>query len=331
MKIIFRISGLIVLLLLILILFSCKKDKPVLPTITTTSVTEISFTSAISGGNVTNDGGAPIDTAGVCWSTSVNPTIDCMRTVQDSGLVSFTSHITHLGPKLLYYLRAYATNSSGTGYGDQISFTTSGTVTDGDDNIYNIITIGSHTWITENLKTTKYNDSTPIALGIGNKISTPAYQWYNNNETTYKNTYGALYNWWAVNTGKLCPVGWHVPSEQDLTDLINRVGGEAGAGGLKETGTTHWLSPNYGATNEIGFTALPGGYDGGGIGMRGSWWSTKVYPGYGNPFHGIYQEPLVVVFSMYYNDEVVHRDAISMWHGFSVRCLLDYYIVFNKR
>jgi uncharacterized protein (TIGR02145 family) len=140
---------------------------------------------------------------------------------------------------------------------------TPGTVADIDGNIYHTVTIGTQTWMVENLKTTKYNDGTDIPNVTNSTwpdLTTPAYCWYLNDAATYKATYGALYNWYAVNTGKLCPAGWHVPTDAEWTTLTNYLGGENVAGGkLKETGTSHWQDPNVGATNIVGFTALPGG------------------------------------------------------------------------
>lgn len=156
-----------------------------------------------------------------------------------------------------------------------------------DGNIYKTVTIGSQIWMAENLKTTKYNDGEAIPNVTDNTtweaLAAGAYCWYDNNEATYKATYGALYNWYAVNTGKLCPTGWHVPSDSELTTLITYLGGESVAGGkLKEVGTTHWHTPNTGTTNSSGFTALPGyGRNGDGefcdIGSYGHWWSSTEY------------------------------------------------------
>lgn len=159
-----------------------------------------------------------------------------------------------------------------------------GTITDIDGNVYNVVTIGSQTWMKENLKTSRFNDGTTINLvsdGLAwARTSTPGYCWYYNNIVN-KDIYGAMYNWYSVGTKKLCPVGWHVPDNNDWTTLINFLGGESIAGGkLKETGTNHWTSPNDGATNESLFTGLPGGYrsykDGVffSIGDNCSWWSS---------------------------------------------------------
>jgi len=139
------------------------------------------------------------------------------------------------------------------------------TVKDIDGNIYHTVVIGTQTWMVENLKTTHYNDGTAIPLVTGNAdwsdLITPAYCWYNNDATTYKDKYGALYNWFAVETGKLAPIGWHVPTDAEWTTLTTYLGGEEEAGGkLKEAGTLNWHTPNTGATNSTGFSALPGGW-----------------------------------------------------------------------
>jgi uncharacterized protein (TIGR02145 family) len=143
---------------------------------------------------------------------------------------------------------------------------------DVDSNYYPVVTIGTQTWMAANLETTQYSDGTAIPLVTDNSVwadweslTAPAYCWYDNNPETYKNLYGALYNWYTVDTlsngGKnVCPAGWHMPTDDEWTTLIDYLGGVNVAGGkLKETGTDHWNSPNTGATNEIGFTALAGG------------------------------------------------------------------------
>lgn len=152
---------------------------------------------------------------------------------------------------------------------------------------YKTITIGQQTWMAQNLKTTRLNDGTELSNITSNEqwgtILSPAFCWYNNDENTYKDTYGALYNWYAVNTGKLCPSGWHVPTQAEWKKLTIYLGGEQNAGRkLREIGTTHWMKPNNGATNVSGFTALPGGgrtntgnYDA--VGGSAIWWSSDEY------------------------------------------------------
>ena len=141
----------------------------------------------------------------------------------------------------------------------------------------------------ENLKTTTYSDGTPIplipTLSAWNGLQTPGCCFYDNNESAYKNDYGALYNWFAIN-GKsngyknVCPSGWRVPNDSDWTILITFLGGVNVAGGkMKEAGITHWKSPNTGATDEYGFKALPGGQPVPplsfiNMGYVGKWWSS---------------------------------------------------------
>jgi uncharacterized protein (TIGR02145 family) len=194
--------------------------------------------------------------------------------------------------------------------------------TDGEFNYYPVVKIGTQTWMASNLKTTKYNDlSTAIPLVTDNAVwgslTTPAYCWYNNDATTFKVTYGALYNWYAVNTGNICPSGWHVPSDAEFTTLTTFIDGNAG-GKLKETSTVHWTSPNTGATNEYGFTALPGGDRGGtnwgfqNLGNRGSWYSSTA--------EGTYNALGRVLEYNYGNVATLHAGKSV---GSSVRCIRD--------
>ena len=107
-----------------------------------------------------------------------------------------------------------------------------------------------------------YNDNSNIPLVSDNSewtnLLTPGYCWYNNNEDANKTVYGALYNWYTVNTGKLCPIGWHVPIKEEWMKLLTFINDNGGK--LKEVGMAHWHFPNVGATNSSGFTALPGGF-----------------------------------------------------------------------
>jgi uncharacterized protein (TIGR02145 family)/uncharacterized repeat protein (TIGR02543 family) len=136
-------------------------------------------------------------------------------------------------------------------------------IKDQDGNVYTEVTIGTQVWMVQNLKTTKYNDGSAIPLVSDSAtwagLTTPGYCWYGN-DVGNKATYGALYNWYTVNTGKLAPVGWHVPTDAEWTTLATFIGGVWPGGKLKEAGLAHWADPNEGATNEFGFTALPGGY-----------------------------------------------------------------------
>ncbi len=197
------------------------------------------------------------------------------------------------------------------------------TITDIDGNVYNIVTIGIQVWFKENLKTTKYNDGTPIDLVTDNtewhKLDTAGYCWYNNDQATYGNTYGALYNWYTAEPGNLCPSGWHVPTDAEWTTLVDYLGGSSVAGGkMKETGTTHWKDPNEDADNESRFTALPGGSRSNVYGnfhdleIDGSWWSQ---PKLGDT------SPRTLYTS--FNNSGVSRGTSFKDSGHSVRCIKD--------
>jgi len=317
----------------------CVKDgspAAMLPTITTSEISNITPISAISGGDVTSDGGASITESGICWSTSESPTTEDSKELAGS-YPGFVCNLYNLDANTMYYVRAYAINSAGTAYGNQVSFKTLpdfdpiifnpdktyGTVTDIDGNIYQTIQIGSQLWMAENLKTTKYNDNTDVPIVTDQAawagLSTPGFCWFNNKESTFKNKFGALYNWYTVNTGKLCPAGWHVPTDPEWTILTDYLGGEAVAGGkMKEIGTTHWFTPNNYANNESGFSGLPGG-------MRtdiyftnftngGYWWSSTLDE---------YHEGVSFGRVLYYSLENIERSYPLRVGGLSVRCIKD--------
>jgi uncharacterized protein (TIGR02145 family) len=276
-----------------LVLFAgCDKDEtdPVkIPVLTTTAVTEISINSAKSGGKITLDGGSTITTAGICWSTEPVPTINNSKSTDALNSGEFVSSLTGLNPGVTYYVRAYATNGAGTGYGNEVSFTTfeeTFPVSDFDGNIYNTVRIGNQVWMAENLKSVNYADGKPIS-GVY------AY----NDDDAKVSVYGRLYTWDAVMNGAAsnnnvpsgvqgaCPNGYHVPSIAEWNVMLSELGGESVAGGkLKATGTVengngYWFAPNAGATNSSGFSALPGGWREEDdsyqvLGYTGFWWSS---------------------------------------------------------
>jgi uncharacterized protein (TIGR02145 family) len=196
------------------------------------------------------------------------------------------------------------------------------TVVDIDGNVYHIVAIGTQDWLVENLKVTHYRNGDAIPNvtidTLWEKLTTGAYCDYNNTPGNSA-TYGRLYNWYAVNDNrKIAPTGWHVPTDAEWTILTTFLGGEAVAGAkLKETGTTHWQDPNSGATNENGFTGLPGGsrhFDGlfDYIGFGGVWWSSTSEND--NDSWTRYLD---------YGNIDVYRDLNLKRHGASVRCVRD--------
>jgi len=282
-------------ILSIFLLYSCKKDKGSPPVLTTSDVTSITISTAISGGTVTDDP-TSILSKGICYSTEQNPTTVDNKSIDNSINSSFLDAITGLTSNTTYYVRAFATNSTGTGYGNEVKFTTltdytgqTGTVSDVDGNTYPTIGIGSQIWMAKNLVTAKFQDGTPIPLVTSNTIwasVAPAFCYYNNSLAN-RTIYGGLYNFYAIDAGyngnkNICPAGWHVPSDMEFITLIRYLGEIPAAQKLKESGTSHWLEQNSG-TNISGFTALPGGvryYSNGAfdeIGYDALFWSSTSY------------------------------------------------------
>ena len=196
------------------------------------------------------------------------------------------------------------------------------TVTDIDCNVYHTVTIGTQVWMVENLNVTHYRNGDPIPNITYNTAwlndTTGAYSNYNN-DVNYSISYGRLYNWYAVaNNRKIAPAGWHVPTDAEWTVLTDSLGGDSIAGGkMKEAGTAHWLSPNTGATNSSGFTALPGGgrdYNGGFYYLtHGAYfWSSTEYSSPNAWYRGLG-----------YGNESVGRYYDIKTDGFSVRCAHD--------
>jgi uncharacterized protein (TIGR02145 family) len=413
---------LIGLIFLSLYFYSCKEDpKP--PSLATKDITEITGITAISGGTILDDGGGPIIDNGVCWSTTIDqPTIDENKTMENIS-VTYVSTLTQLSPNTTYYVRAYATNTGGTGYGNSISFTTMGdeptvmgssvinlgvntatlscsinpnfvnttvnfewgtttsygytaavsqnpltggnpvnvsvdltgleseitynfrikatndlgtiysdnlsfktfAAVDGDGNGYYSVTIGTQTWLIENLKTTKYNDGTNIPNVTDSiawkALTTGAYCNYRNKtDPSFIATYGRLYNWYAVNSGKLAPAGWHIPTHNEWNALVTFLGGQDVAGGkMKEAGIIHWQTPNIGATNESGFSALPSGYRGPiityeyqSLGKHVAFWESTIYTG--TQAYGLV---------LRYNEITSETYIFNKAYGFPVRLIKD--------
>jgi len=301
----FSLFPLLIMGVFLVVASSCKKDENV-PVLSTLAVTGITTTTATSGGNITDDGGATVTVRGVCWSTSENPTIDDSKTEDGTGAGSFTSNITDLELNTTYYLRAYATNSAGTGYGSAISFRTQDIFNDPrDGKVYQTVVIGNQVWMAKNLA---------YAPSSGN-------YWAYDNDDANVETYGYLYDWETAMD--VCPTGWHLPSDEEWTELIEYLGGAENAGGkLKATGTIEagtglWFADNNGATNETGFTALPGGnrYSTGTfdfLNKYGRWWSATE----NNTNYARFRR------MSSYNSNVDKAGSIKEG-GLSVRCIKD--------
>jgi uncharacterized protein (TIGR02145 family) len=291
-----------------------------IPDIYTSGVSLLTPSSATSGGNISSGCGAVVTARGVCWSKASAPTIVDNHTSEGSGTGSFSSKIDGLSFGTVYYVRAYATTNLGTIYGNELSFITF--VADISGNVYKTTAIGTQIWMAENLKTTKLNDGTNIPLVADStawsNLLTLGYCWYNNDEAG-NIIYGPLYNWSTVNTGKLCPSGWHVPDNNELTILTDYLGGiSVGGGKLKETGTIHWVTPNTAATDDFNFKGLPGGSRGatgayGNIGKYSYWWVNTAHP-----FDPDYAWGYVL---SYISAEIIRANYYYKKDGFSVRCV----------
>jgi len=314
--------------------FLFKKEVK-LPTLVTVAVSEISENTATSGGNITADGGAEILSRGVVWNTTQNPAYEnnLGHTSDGPGTGEFISTISGLTSNTTYYVRAYATNSQGTAYGQQESFTTAQAATQGcidaDGNVYATVDIGGQIWMAENLRTTKYNDGSAIPTGhditAWAALTTGAYAVYPhsvldglNSPSDVMAVYGALYNWYAVDTRKLCPSGWRVPHDVDWQMLTDFLGGMSVAGGkMKEAGLAHWIGPNNEATNESGFTALAAGrlaYNSGFdlIGRNAFFW-----------FSIQLTESEALQYGLQYLHGQVTESSSHKAFGYSVRCVED--------
>lgn len=341
------------------------------PSLSTAAITIFTETSAIVYTNIEGTGNEQVTETGICYGTAIDPLIsDNHVAVETSGSGVFTCNLTNLTPGTKYFIRAYVSgyltkdyNGEVTVYGNNVTFTTResktpslspviynpdlnpdlswGSVSDIDGNIYRTVQIGNQTWMAENLKTTRYNDGSLIPNITEDAdwiaLETGACRIYNNN-FSYKNKYGALYNWYAVKTGKLCPMDWHVPSDEEWKQLEMTLGmskdqadgywsikdvdhefyGIMGRGTDQGTqmrtasGWNIWEGRYGNGTNISGFSGLPGGdtdwYGKFEIeGQCGSWWSSTGAIGR----------------ALGSGDPGVIRAVYYAHTGFSVRCLKD--------
>ena len=322
------------------------------PIVTTGTVSDIAAFSASCGGTVVDDGGAAVTARGVCWSTSQNPTVSNSHTTDGTGVGAFTSSISGLAASTTYYVRAYATNSAGTAYGSQVTFTTLTSVPDGqscpgmptvsdyDGNVYNTVKIGTQCWMKENLKTTHYANGASIELGSSLSDATP-YRYYPSGNSMNVANYGYLYNWAAVMNGSasstanpsgvqgICPTGWHVPSNAEwtqLTDYVSSVGdywcgndstfiAKALASATLWNSYTGDCSVGYdmSSNNETGFSAVP----------SGTFTGTPSGYGLSTYFWSSTESNNTSVWGrhLYYQNVNVGASVSNKALGFSVRCI----------
>ncbi len=327
----------------------CVKDYP--PQVTTIEPNNISDSEATSGGEVTDEANYPVTEKGIVWSISPNPTITNNDgiTVDGSGMGAFSSQLTNLYPNTQYYVRAYATNIETTSYGDEFTLTTEdfafptdflnpsftyNTISDIEGNVYHTLVIGSQEWMIDNLRTATFANGDPIPEIPDNLnwINATNAAWCSySNDTSYQAPFGKLYNWYAtVDSRNICPTNWHVPTDDEWNILIHYfepwVPGDATGqqslslgGELKSIGTTYFNSPNTGATNSIGFSALPGGFRGNGglfeeINIVGWWWTLTEDIDYPNSSY--YR-------SVNYSNAYLYRNSTFKREGLSVRCVRD--------
>jgi uncharacterized protein (TIGR02145 family) len=316
-----------------------KTNPQILPTLSTTVAFLITSTTAKCGGHITDDGGSTINIHGVCWNTSPHPEITNYFSTEGAETETYLCSMTGLTPNTTYYVRAFATNSVGTMYGNEISFSTKKetdiVLSDIDGNTYATVQIGTQTWMAENLKTTRYRNGDLIGTTSSDIRSenTPKYQWAYNGNVENVNTYGRLYTWYSVtDTRNVCPVGSHIPTNDEWTILIdyliNNGYGYLGSGDdiaksfaaswgwtinsvEGNTGTNQWNN------NSSGFTALPAGcraIDGSfaALGFDATWWSSTTMSAKQSGYCGL---P--------YNSSTIGVSSCDNVFGNSVRCIQE--------
>jgi uncharacterized protein (TIGR02145 family) len=318
---------------LCVMLSNCKKSNDVL-TLTSSTATYIGQRWALLNGTVMAANQTAIATFEYDTSTAYSYSMAASPdTITGTTLTLVSAAITGLKKNTTYHFRLKVTTPADTYYGTDLTFTTTnpgtskisfnpslsyGTLTDIDNNVYRTIQIGSQVWMAENLKTSKYNDGISIPYvpksGSWSLLTTPGYCWYNTDSVAY----GALYNWYAVNTGNLCPTGWHVPSDPEWYTLTNFLADSGNVAiPLREEADEHWAYSNIDATNSTGFSALAGGYvnvtgTSNNIKNYGYWWTSTP-------------NMTVDAFSrdIYYCFTTLDRTSSLKRCGFSVRCVKD--------
>lgn len=303
-------------------------------TVNTLEATSKRYKSMVLSGEISENGGNEVTESGFYYGTSPNSASSGTRVPVESETASFNSTLSDLIPGSTYYYTAFAVNGAGESTGEEMSYklpeVEEGTLNDPrDQKVYSTVKIGEQVWMSENLKATVFNDGAEI-LQISdsadwNHNTGPAYCWYEDDPQWKEN--GALYTWYTINTGKLCPAGWHVPSDTEWRQLEYYLGMEeevsatdgyrgTNEGGMLKT-TELWNAPNTGATDELLFSVEPSGRRG----YRGEFahlytatffWSNEI---------GVGNEPLVRV--LWNESGQISRTTSYKNNGYSVRCLQD--------
>jgi uncharacterized protein (TIGR02145 family) len=268
------------IILVFTIVLSCKK-KNTIPTIETIGLSNLTSQSVAVQVKLNNPSNLAILEKGVAWFTisGLNPnqySTPVFRTTESTSLNIFNSVVKNLQPNTTYYVRAYFLDNQGCHYGNEIPVTTVqsettpfnlaknyGSVSDIDGNQYKTVAIGNKTWMAENLRVSKFNDGSVISelLIPWSFYNNGIPNWcYYNDSSIYENPHGKLYNMNVITSTKnVCPIGWHVPTQSDYVSLTNNLTMTNPGGEIKSTGYNYWDSPNTGATNETGFSAIGSG------------------------------------------------------------------------
>ena len=342
----------------------CLKDTVVMPqtgaSVSSLTISNISETTALCEGHVTYNGGSAVSARGVCWNTTGNPTVSDSVVYQGVGLGGFQALLASLSPNTSYYVRAFAQNTTGISYGNLLQFATQDStpfvcgnqIIDADGNQYNTVDIGAQCWMKQNLRTIHYADGTELNDGsnaghtIGDSIG--HYYFSYGNTQVAANVYGRLYSWEAVVRGTqssnavpsgiqgVCPIGWHVPSDEEWKILEGAVDSLFGYPNLEwdtsiyrgyDAGknlksTSGWYNdtyyPNGNGTDLYGFTAVPGGMRHGYgafalLNKRAVFWSSTSHD----------QNSAWYRLLEYYDDRSIRSYTNFKAYGYSVRCLKD--------
>lgn len=285
---------------------------------------KVGINNLVAGGTIVSD--APVGNIkyGLCWNKLPDPLISDQNLFCPYDSTVFSCTINILEPSTIYFIRAFLITVDDTIYSDQKAFYSHNidAVADIDGNYYNPIKIGDQVWLSEDLKTTHLNDGTPIGNVINNNewvnTTSPSFCWYANDPANYSFPRGLLYNYYTVETGKICPEGWHVASNKEWETLKNFLGGKSVAGGkLKMAGYFFWRSPNKGANNDSNFSSVPGGYRSG----KGEFFFSTVV----NKWWSSDSNPPGAGFDWYvsFDQQGLYNEFTLKVYGYSIRCIKD--------